>query len=312
MSDSVQSHRRQPTRLPCPWDSPGKNTGVGCHFLLQCMKGKSESEVAQSCPTLVTPWTAAHQAPLSMGFSRQKYWSRVPLLVRRKAFWREGTECTKAQRQEWIWAEWSWRGASSHSVRLFFHTLSWGIYYLWILFGGTEAQRGPGLGPGRKWEHQDSFVVSTCKFSEVREYTSEKPKWWPLWSLLPLLPGSRQALSHCHQKLPGWTGSGRFLSLGGVLGGLAATGVLFMFLSQRAVFTPSLYVLFSLLGGPLTSNEHPPHSFFSHDPSMFLTVKLFIPSSVGQLGADWGLDRGAAMCLLPPWPLNHTKMPQGL
>ena len=52
MSDSVRPHRRQPTRLLCPWDSPGKNTGVGCHFLLQCMKMKSESEVAQSCLTL--------------------------------------------------------------------------------------------------------------------------------------------------------------------------------------------------------------------------------------------------------------------
>ena len=55
MSDSVRPHRRQPTRLPCPWDSPGKNTGVGCHFLLQCMKVKSESEVAQSCLTLRDP-----------------------------------------------------------------------------------------------------------------------------------------------------------------------------------------------------------------------------------------------------------------
>ena len=122
-------HRRQPTRLHHPWDSPGKNTGVGCHFLLQCMKVKSESEVAQSCPTLCdpidgsppgslvpvpgilqartlewvaisssnawkwkvkvkslsrvrlleTPWTAAYQAPPSMGFSRQEYWSGVPL-----------------------------------------------------------------------------------------------------------------------------------------------------------------------------------------------------------------------------------------
>ena len=52
MSDSVRPHRRQPTRLPHPWDSPGKNTEVGCHFLLQCMKVKSESEVAQSCLTL--------------------------------------------------------------------------------------------------------------------------------------------------------------------------------------------------------------------------------------------------------------------
>ena len=55
MSDSVRPHRRQPTRLPRPWDSSGKNTGVGCHFLLQCMEVKSESEVAQSCPTLQDP-----------------------------------------------------------------------------------------------------------------------------------------------------------------------------------------------------------------------------------------------------------------
>ena len=55
VSDSVWPHRRQPTRLPHPRDSPGKNTGVGCHFLLQCMKGKSESEVTQSCPILRFP-----------------------------------------------------------------------------------------------------------------------------------------------------------------------------------------------------------------------------------------------------------------
>ena len=126
MSDSVRPHRRQPTRLLCPWDSPGKNTGVGCHFLLQCMKVKRESEVAQLCPTLSNPmdcslpgssahgifqarvlewgaiafsggfcissvqslsrvqllatsWTVAYQAPPSMGFSRQEYWSGVPL-----------------------------------------------------------------------------------------------------------------------------------------------------------------------------------------------------------------------------------------
>ena len=55
MSNSVRPCRRQPTRLPGLWDSPGKNTGVGCHFLLQCMKVKSQSEVAQSCPTLLDP-----------------------------------------------------------------------------------------------------------------------------------------------------------------------------------------------------------------------------------------------------------------
>ena len=127
MSDSARPHRRQRTRLRRPWDSPGKNTGVGCHFLLQCMKVKSESEVSQSCLTpsdpmdcsppgssihgsfqtrvlewgarafsdtycshvlkclslscvqlFVTPSTVASQAPLSMLFSRQEYWSGLP------------------------------------------------------------------------------------------------------------------------------------------------------------------------------------------------------------------------------------------
>ena len=55
MSDPVQPHRRQPTRLCCPWDFSGKNTGVGCHFLLQCMKVKSESEVSQLCLTRNDP-----------------------------------------------------------------------------------------------------------------------------------------------------------------------------------------------------------------------------------------------------------------
>ena len=77
MSNSARPLRRQPTRLRRPWDSPGKNTGVGCHFLLQCMKVKMKS---LSCVRLsVTPWTAAHQAPLAMGFSRQEYGSGLPL-----------------------------------------------------------------------------------------------------------------------------------------------------------------------------------------------------------------------------------------
>ena len=101
MSDSVWPHRRQPARLLWPWDSPGKNTGVCCHFLLQRMKVKSESEVSQSCPTLndpmdcslpgssihgifqarVLPWVAiafSHQDSMSMLFPRQEYWSGLP------------------------------------------------------------------------------------------------------------------------------------------------------------------------------------------------------------------------------------------
>ena len=81
MSDSVRSHRRQPSRLPCPWDSPGKNTGVGCHFLLQCMNVKSESEVAQSCPTLSDPMDCSPPGSSSMGFSRREYWSGVLLAL---------------------------------------------------------------------------------------------------------------------------------------------------------------------------------------------------------------------------------------
>ena len=127
----MRPHRRQPTRLPRPWDSPGKNTGVGCHFLLQrifptqglnlglphcrqmlyCFshqaklfsnlcyslyikeqnKYKIKSQLGPLLRLLLllsrfsrvqlftTPWTTAHQAPPSMGFSRQEYWSGVPL-----------------------------------------------------------------------------------------------------------------------------------------------------------------------------------------------------------------------------------------
>ena len=76
---TLVTHRRQPTRLPGAWDSPGKNTGVGCHFLLQCMKVKSESESLSRVWLLATPWTAAHQDPPSMRFSWQECWSGVPL-----------------------------------------------------------------------------------------------------------------------------------------------------------------------------------------------------------------------------------------
>jgi len=79
MSDSVQPHRWQPTRLPHPWDSPGKNTGVGCHFFLQCMKVKSESEVLQSCLTLSDSMDCSLPGSSVHGFFRQEYWSVVPL-----------------------------------------------------------------------------------------------------------------------------------------------------------------------------------------------------------------------------------------
>ena len=78
MSDSVWPHRQQPTRLPCPSDSPGKNTGGGCHFLLPCMKVKSECEVAQWCPTLSDPMDCSLPGSSVQGISQQEYWSGLP------------------------------------------------------------------------------------------------------------------------------------------------------------------------------------------------------------------------------------------
>ena len=74
---TLRPHRRQPTRLSRPWDSPGKNTGVGCHFLPQCMKVKSESEVTQSCPTLSDPMDCS--LPGSSVHGSFQYWSGLPL-----------------------------------------------------------------------------------------------------------------------------------------------------------------------------------------------------------------------------------------
>ena len=76
---SVRPHRPQPTRLPCPWDSPGKNTGVGCHFLVQCMKVKSEGEVAQSCLTRQGPVDGSPPGSSVHGISQAGALGWVPL-----------------------------------------------------------------------------------------------------------------------------------------------------------------------------------------------------------------------------------------
>ena len=78
---TVRPHKWQPIRLPSPWDSPGKNTGVGYHFLLQCRKWKVKVKSLSGVRPSATPWTAAFQASPSMGFSRQECWSGVPFQV---------------------------------------------------------------------------------------------------------------------------------------------------------------------------------------------------------------------------------------
>ena len=80
MSDSVQPRRRQPIRLPHPWDSPGKNTGVGCHFLLQFMKVQRESEATQLCLTLCNPMDYSPQVSSVPGISQARIleWVAIP------------------------------------------------------------------------------------------------------------------------------------------------------------------------------------------------------------------------------------------
>ena len=79
MSDPVLRHRLQPTRLRRPWDSPGKNTGWVVVSFSNALKWKVKGKSLSRVRLFVTPWTAAYQAPLSMGFSRQEYWSGMPL-----------------------------------------------------------------------------------------------------------------------------------------------------------------------------------------------------------------------------------------
>ena len=76
---TLRPHGLQPTRFLRPWDSPGKNTGLGCHLLLQCKKVEVKVKSLSCVQLLGTPWAAAYQAPPSMGFSGQQYWSGVPL-----------------------------------------------------------------------------------------------------------------------------------------------------------------------------------------------------------------------------------------
>ena len=159
MSNSVRPHRWQPTRLPHPWDSPGKNTGVGCHLLLQFMKVKSLSCVRPSA----TPWTAAYQAPPSMGFSRQEYWSGVPLpsphyilfglicsfinsgfgglLMMDREAWRaaiHGVEKSRTWLSDWTELNWTEGEKQNHTLKHFqqlFQTSR--EQYMWIQDGCT-------------------------------------------------------------------------------------------------------------------------------------------------------------------------------
>ena len=126
MSDSVWPHRRQPTRFFCPWDSPGKNTGVGCHFLLQCMKVKSEREVAQSCPTLSDPMNCSLPGSSIHGIfqARVLEWGAI-------AF----SNCSHSwmQKTENVTDTIGWGQIWSHPCKTHFHLGHKSLFY-WFLF----------------------------------------------------------------------------------------------------------------------------------------------------------------------------------
>ena len=100
VSDTVWPHRRQPTRLPRPWDSPSKNTGVDCRFLLQCMKVKSESEVAKSLPTLSDPTDCSLPSSSIHGIVQAKVveWGAISCSIVRFDF-------LLIQKKQWVWPQ---------------------------------------------------------------------------------------------------------------------------------------------------------------------------------------------------------------
>ena len=128
MSDSVRPHRRQPTRLPSLWDSPGKNTGVGCHVLLQCMKVKSESEVAQSCPTLCNPMDCSLPGSSVHGVYQARVLEWVAIVSLTEGIWKS-------------WMKWRtrhvhvcWKSGELDLCLILLSSISEEWYVNWVLF----------------------------------------------------------------------------------------------------------------------------------------------------------------------------------
>ena len=139
MSDSLRHYGLYPARLLCPWDFPGKNTGVGCHFLFQCMKVESESEVTQSCLTLSNPMDAAYQAPPSMGFSGQQYWSGVPLPSPIKYYSAIKKNDFESVLVRWLNLEPVIQSEISQKERNTYHVLTY-MYEIWGFPGGSDKE----------------------------------------------------------------------------------------------------------------------------------------------------------------------------
>ena len=126
MSDSMWPHRRQPTRLPRPWDSPGKNTGVGCHFLLQCMKVKSESEVTQSCPTLSDSMDCSLPGSSVHGIFQARVlgWVPLPSPIKSIRLSKQSNEREERTEKIHIYRDFVFKKAPKYPIRKLFTTMT--------------------------------------------------------------------------------------------------------------------------------------------------------------------------------------------
>ena len=171
-------HRRQPTRLPHAWDSPGKNTGVGCHCLLQCMKMKSESEAAQSCPTLSDPMVCSLPGPSIHGIfqARVLEWGAIAFSIWHN---REGKILQTIKRwggyQQW---EKGWIGRAQRTYRA-----AKNIWYDTIMMDPCIVHSSkpmhystPGVNPKANCRLQESMVCP-CRFISSKKHTV----WWGGW-----------------------------------------------------------------------------------------------------------------------------------
>ena len=171
----MRLHRWQPTRLPHPWDSPGKNTGVGCHFFLQCMKVKSESEVTQPCRTLRDP----------MDCSGKTEWGGHPV-----CWWLSLYFCFVCGLDEasCIGCYW-WLGDAGSCIPAVACLWVLTIWYplglvLWLLKGlgdNAPTPNAQGLISGQEWRFHKWFVMALSEIKTISK--NKKPKMNPKWQL---------------------------------------------------------------------------------------------------------------------------------
>ena len=190
MSDSVRPHRWQPTRLPCPWDSPGKNTVVGCHFLLQCMKVKSESEVAQSCLTLGDPMDCSPPGSSTHGIfqARGLEWGTIAFssLSNLLKYHIDSFLSVSTCLDNLAVALLCWK-------ILLEHITSSQIFFLWVkYFLGKQGTS--------KQQHFFSKLHCTRKKEVIPEFASSRQSssWWAGYSVLQVLPNKLSNLLFNH------------------------------------------------------------------------------------------------------------------